>query len=124
MMLRLVAAIAAISVVFTIWLILVIGTAGGFVPLLRSGALGILTFVGWTVTLALGPVTAVQLWRFKETGRRAGLVLFGFGVVYYLSGLVWLRAQDAQPAQIVMAVAAYALPFVFLALPSARQACT
>ena len=123
MVLRIVAAIAAISVVFTIWLMLVIGTAGGFVPLLRSGALGVMTFVGWTVTLALGPVTAVQLWRFKETGRRAGLVLFGFGVVYYLSGLLWLSAQDGQPA-IFMAVAAYALPFVFLALPSARQACS
>ena len=123
MMLRIVAAIAAISVVFTIWLILVIGTAGGFVPLLRSGALGIMTFIGWTVTLALGPITAVQLGRYKETGRRAGLVLFGFGVVYYLSGLLWLSAQDAQ-SQIVVAVAAYALPFVFLALPSARQACS
>jgi hypothetical protein len=124
LLLRIVAATAAISVVFTIWLILVIGTAGGFSALVRGGALGVLTLIGWAVTLALGPVTAVQLWRLKESGRKAGLILFGFGVVYYIAGFLWLRAPEAQTSQIAMAVIAYALPLVFLALPGTRQACT
>lgn len=121
--LKSIAATAAVSLVFTIWLMLAIVTARGVRPLLAGGALGLLTLAGWAVTLLLGPVTAVQLWQLKDSGRRAGLVFFGFGVLYYMAGFLWLRQPGAHSAQIAAAVVAYALPAVILATPAARRAC-
>lgn len=123
-LLQIIAATAAISVVFTIWLILLLVSTRGIPALLGAGALGVMTFVGWAVTLILGPFTAVQLWRLKESGRIAGLILFACGALYYLAGLLWLRAPEAQSGQIVVAVIAYTVPVVILALPSARRACS
>ena len=76
------------------------GAGGGLGPLLRSGVLGGLTIVGWVVALVVGPVAAVQLWRFRESGRRAGIILFGFGLLYYVIGLFALRASSASVGQI------------------------
>lgn len=124
LLLRIIAATAAVSVVFTIWLIAMLVIPRGFRPLLNAGALGIMTLLGWAVTLVLGPFAAVQLWRHRESGRRAGLVLFGLGVVYYGVGFFALRAPEAQPGQIAAAAIAYALPVVILASPPARKACS
>lgn len=121
--LKSIAATAAVSVVFTIWLMLAIVSARGVRPLLAAGALGILTIAGWMVTLVVGPIATVQLWRQRESGRRAGLVFFSFGVVYYAAGFLWLRSPEAQSAQVVAAAIAYAVPAAILATPAARRAC-
>ena len=123
LVLKTIAAIAAVSLIFTIWLVLTILSAGGLSRLLNAGPLGQATLIGWAVTLVLAPITAVQLWKLRNAGRIAGLVLFTSGALYYLAGLFWLRTAEASPAQIVLAAAGYAVPAVILALPAARRAC-
>ena len=123
-LLRIVAAIAAVSVIFTIALIVMLVGPRGLRPLLETGPLGIFTLVGWVITLAAGPIAAVRLWQLRQSGRLAGLVLFGFGILYYVAGLIWLRAPEAQTTQILMAVAGYSVPFIILAVPAARRACS
>lgn len=121
--LRIVAGIAAISVIFTIWLILLLVSTRGVPTLVGAGPLGVMTFVGWAVTLVVGPFTAVRLWQLKQSGRIGGLILFACGALYYLLGLLWLQIPESQSTQLVVAVIGYALPAVILALPSARRAC-
>jgi len=96
---------------------------GGFRPLFATGMLGIATLLGWAVTLVLGPFVAVQLWRCRESGRRAGMILFGAGLAYYLIGYTALRTPEAQPDQVAVAAAMYALPLIVLASRQARRQC-
>jgi apolipoprotein N-acyltransferase len=123
LLLRVIAATAAASVVFTIWLMLAVLSAGGPRQLFAAGALGALTAIGWVVTVTLGPIAAVQLWRLKESGRLAAIAVFGFGVVYYTAGYFWLRSASASSRQILAAIVAYAIPVVILSLPAARRHC-
>jgi hypothetical protein len=87
---------------------------------LASGLLGGLTIVGWVIALVVGPVATVQLWRFRQSGRRAGIVLFGYGLAYYLVGLLALRSPEASTRQIFVAVTMFALPLVLVLLPRTR----
>jgi hypothetical protein len=119
-LIRVVALLAAASVLMTMWFVAGFTTRAGMGPLLRSGILGGLTLVGWIVTLVYGPIAAVQLWRFRESGRRAGIILFGFGLAYYLLGLVELRAPGASITQIVAAATTFSLPLFVLLSRSAR----
>jgi hypothetical protein len=120
LLIRTVAVLAAVSVLGTLWFVAAFASGGGLGLLLRSGLLGGLTVVGWGVALAVGPVAAVQLWRFQESGRRAGIILFGSGLVYYGLGLIALRASDASIAQIVAAAAMFAVPLLVLISRRAR----
>ena len=120
LLIRIVAVLAAVSVLGTVWFIAAFATAGGLGALFASGPLGALTIAGWAVALVTGPVTAVQLWRYRESGRRAGIILFGYGVGYYLVGLLALRSPEASVLQIVIAVAVFALPLMVLLSPQTR----
>lgn len=124
LLLRVVAAIAAVSVVFTVTLIAMFVASRGISSMLQTGPLGIMTLIGWALTLTLGPIAAVQLWRHRESGRLAGLVIFAFGVVYYLAGFFWLGTPAAQSGQIIGAAIGHAVPLVILSLPQARRACS
>lgn len=117
---RVLAVLAALSVVTTLWFVASFVRAGGLRALLMSGLLGVLTLVGWIITLVIGPVAAVQLWKLRESGRRAGLLLFGYGLMYYVLGLLALRAPEASVWQIVAATTMFAVPFVVLLLPRTR----
>ena len=121
--LRIVAVLAAFSAVFILWFIASFAAAGGIRSLVGSGLLGILTLFGWVVSLTAGPFAAVQLWRRREGGRRAGMILFGYGLAYYVIGLLILRQPGAQVGQIIAAATIYATPLVLLAMPAARMAC-
>jgi len=117
---RVLAVLAALSVVTTLWFVASFVRAGGLRALLMSGLLGVLTLVGWIITLVIGPVAAVHLWKLRESGRRAGLLLFGYGLMYYVLGLLALRAPEASVWQIVAATTMFAVPFVVLLLPRTR----
>ena len=119
--LRVIAVVTAISVCTTAWFIAWMARTGGLQALFHAGLLGVITFAGWGVTLVLGPITAVQLWRVRETGRRAGIFLYGYGVLYYLFGF-GLRSPDSSIDQIISAAGMPALTFVVLLLPRARAA--
>lgn len=121
LLIRIVSGLAAVSVVGTLWFVAAFASRGGLGALLLSGLLGGLTFVGWLITLVVGPVAAIQLWRFRESGRRAGIVLFGFGFVYYVVGLLVLRAPGASIVQIVAAAAVFAVPVLLLLSRRARR---
>ena len=120
LLIRLVAVLAAVSVLGTVWFVAVFAAAGGLRALASAGLLGGLTIVGWAIALVAGPVAAVQLWRFRQCGRRAGIILFGSGLAYYLVGLVALRSPEASIWQIFAAATMFALPLVVLLLPRTR----
>ena len=121
LLVRLVAVLAAASVVLTLFFIPGFASAGGLRALVTSGALGVLTIVGWVITLVMGPIAAVQLWRFRETGRRAGIIMFGYGLAYYLIGALGLRSSEASIGQIVIAATIFALPLIVLLSPRTRS---
>jgi hypothetical protein len=114
LLVRIVAVLAAVSVLGTLWFVAAFAATGGFGAILISGLLGSLTVVGWVIALVVGPVAAVQLWRFRETGRRAGIILFGYGLAYYVVGLFALRSPAASVWQVIVAAAMFALPLVVL----------
>jgi hypothetical protein len=122
-LIRIVAVLAGISFLATVWFVAAFVGAGGLRRLLTSGLLGGMTCIGWVIALVAGPVAAVQLWRFRPTGRRAGIVLFGYGFAYYLVGLLALRSPEAPIGQIVGATTVFALPLVILLLTRTRMLC-
>jgi hypothetical protein len=85
------------------------------------GLLGGLTIVGWVIALVVGPVATVQLWRLRQSGRRAGIILFGYGLAYYLVGLLALRSPEASTRQIFAAATMFAVPLVVLPVPRTRM---
>ena len=121
LLIRIVAVLAAVSVLGTVWFVAAFAAAGGLRALLTSGLLGGLTIVGWVIALIAGPVATVQLWKFRQSGRRAGIVLFGYGLGYYLVGLLALRSPEASSRQIFAAAGMFALPLVVLLLPRTRM---
>ena len=124
LLLKSIAAVAATSVVFTVALVALIIGRGGFRPLLHAGIFGVVTLLGWVVGLTFGPLTTVQLWQLRQRGRIAGLILFGYGFLYYVAGYLWLRSPEAQSGQIIAAAIAHLLPLLILASPQARRACS
>lgn len=98
----------AVSILGTVQQLAVFVAMGTIPALLAFGVLGWLTITGWAITCTAGPVAAIQLWRFRESGRRAGLVLYGFAVLYYVLGAVWLAALT------------FSLPFGLLLLPQTK----
>lgn len=120
LLIRIVAVLAAVSVLGTAWFVAAFAAAGGLPALLTSGLLGGLTIVGWVIALVVGPVAAVQLWRFRQSGRRAGIILFGYGLAYYVVGLLALRSPEASTWHIFVAAVMFALPLAVLLLPRTR----
>jgi hypothetical protein len=120
LLIRIAAVLAAVSVLGTVWIVAALAAGGDLRALLTSGLLGGLTIVGWVITLVVGPVAAVQLWRFRQSGRRAGIILFGYGLAYYVVGLLALRSPEASTWQIFAAAVVFGLPLALLLLPRIR----
>jgi hypothetical protein len=74
--LRAIAFLSALSTLATIAFIASATRSGIGTDWLIS-PLGLATLFGWAITLFAGPVAAVQLWRLKESGRRAALLVVG-----------------------------------------------
>jgi hypothetical protein len=60
-LIRIVAALAAVSVVNTLWFVAAFASAGGLRALLQLHALGALTIVGWLIAIMVGPVAVVEV---------------------------------------------------------------
>ena len=118
---RVIAGITAFSVAATLWIVAALAVAGEFQPLLQTGVLGVLTIVGWCMTLFAGPVLAVHLWRVTEVGRRIGVIFYGYAVFYYGAGLM-LRSSGASDGQVVAALVLCALPVLILLSPGTKAA--
>ena len=124
LLLKCLATVAATSVAFTVALVVLIIGRGGFRPLLNAGVFGVVTLLGWVVGLTFGPLATVGLWRLQQRGRIAGLILFGYGFLYYVAGYFWLRAPGAPSGQIIAAAIAHLVPLLILASPQARRVCS
>jgi hypothetical protein len=122
--LRIIALFAAASTAMTLLFVADLVETGDVSALIRSGLLGAVTIFGWLLAVIAGPLTAVQLWRFKEIGRRAGIALCGFGVVYYVAGfLMLLRRPGASAEQIGLSLVVFALPLGVLLSRRAKEIC-
>jgi hypothetical protein len=121
LLIRIVAVVSAVSVIGTVAFVADFAAAGGLRGLPASGLLGGMTILGWVITLVAGPAAAVSLWKLRRRGRRAGIILFGYGLAYYLVGLIALRSSEASTRQIVTAAMIFALPLVILVLPRTRD---
>jgi hypothetical protein len=53
-LLRFLAVIAFVSVILTLWLIAILGSAGGLRQLPGAGAIGWTTMIGWAIALTAG----------------------------------------------------------------------
>jgi hypothetical protein len=76
-LIRIVAVLAAVCVLGTVWFVGAFAAAGGLRALLTSGVLGGLTIIGWAITLIAGPIAAVQLWRFRNSRRCCANIQLG-----------------------------------------------
>ena len=122
-LLRLIAILAALSVGFTVVFIVAFAGRGGFRQLDVTSVLGAATYIDWAITLVAGPITAMQLWRLRHSGRRAGVLMFGAGLAYYVMGL-FVRSPGTPLGPIVLATTVYALPVAVLLSRRARATCT
>jgi hypothetical protein len=122
-LLRLIAALAVLSVIATAVFVFRFG-AVGLRALLATGMFGLITIIGWIITFTVGPVAAIQLYRLRPSGRIAAAVLFGTMLVYYIVGLFTFREPEA-PATPIVALCVFLSALVALVLsPAAKRVCT
>lgn len=121
--LRVIAVLTVVAVVMTVPVVLRFTTDGGIAAVLGTGVFGLLTVLGWLLTLLVGPVAAVQLWRLRPSGRRATALLAAYTTIYYASGLVFFRGPGTKVAVVVFMVAINAAASVFLLSGHARVQC-
>jgi hypothetical protein len=123
LLIRTVAVIAGVSAAGKLWALVNVARAGEMGTVIASGVFGWLTMAAWAVALATGPLALVYLWKFRESGRLAAIVFFGYGLAYYAAGLVVLGDADTGAAAVLVAVASFAAPLAVLLLPSTRRVC-
>jgi hypothetical protein len=121
LLIRIAAVLTGLNVLGTLWFVAAFAAAVGFGPLVAaSPLLGWMTIVGWVISVLVGPVAAVQLWRFRGSGRRAGIIVFGYGFAYYVVALLVPRPPEASVWQAQVAAITMAMPLVVLLAPQAR----
>jgi hypothetical protein len=120
-LLRILALIAAFTVVGTVMFILRVPGTRNAIAFATASAFGAVTVIGWVVSLVGGPFAAVQLWRLRESGRRAAIVVFGYGFAYYVVGLLVFRDPGVAIAPIVLGAVSFGVPLVILLSRRARQ---
>jgi hypothetical protein len=121
--LRLISIVLAIMTVLTLALALPFVTAGGLQALLHRGLFGYMTILGWGITMILGPLGSIQLWRFKPIGWLASALVFAFSTIYYAIGVVFFRNPAAPLTPIILQIGYHALFTAILATKSARSTC-
>jgi hypothetical protein len=121
--LKVIAILIGLQVANTVSLVWRMARMGGLGELTRTGTLGVITMLGWVLALAVGPFAVVQLWRLKESGRRASLLLASFALIYYAAGLVFLRGPGAETAQIAIPIIGNLLLSLLLASSPVRRVC-
>lgn len=120
-MLRVLAAIiggATALMAFVAWMLWGLG----HLSLVTAGFPRIIKSLEVVLTLVLGPVAAIQLWRLQESGRRISLVLSLFAITdLIVSWFVSARPGDA--SGVLVGVTANAIFSALLLSPQARRAC-
>jgi CHASE2 domain-containing sensor protein len=123
-LLRIVAVLLALGVFLALLQTIDILLRGGISALIRSGALGAATVLGWLLILVAGPFASIHLWRLRRSGLYATAMLSGFLFAYYFGGLLFLRAHNAPLMPILAYVVFNGVLVVLLASHIARRSCT
>lgn len=121
--LRIIAIGIWIAIIWTLGFVWSVWHFDHFVSLMATRVFGALTFIGWALTLAVGAFAATELWRLRESGRRASLIVTGYGVFYYIAGWLYLRQSGTETHPAWFAIATNAALVLVLLSPSARRAC-
>ncbi len=122
MALRMLALLIAASVAFTVMFILQFNAAR-LKALTATGALGIVTYAGWILTLLIGPFAAIQLLRLRNSGRLAGAILFAAMTAYYAAGAFVFRDPGTPLVPIAFTALLCAACMGILLLPQAKRVC-
>jgi hypothetical protein len=121
--LRVIAVLIGLEIVQTILLIWQMTRFGGLGELARAGAFGLITMLGWLLALVVGPFAVKQLWRLRESGRRASLLLALFALVYYAAGVLVFRGSGAETSKIAVPILGNTLLSVLLVSSPAKRIC-
>jgi hypothetical protein len=113
----------ALAVVLTVALAFQFVANGRIGALLSIGVFGVLTLTAWILTVLVGPFAAVQLWRLRQSGRRATALLAAYTTIYYVAGLVLFRGPGTKVAVVVFMAAINAAASAFLLSGRARLEC-
>jgi hypothetical protein len=76
-LLRLIAGLTLVSFIGTVGLVIRFCQRGGVLPLIHAGSFGVITVVGWPITLVVGPPAVVLLWKLRDVGRVASVLFWG-----------------------------------------------
>ena len=121
--LRVIAVLIGLQIAHTILLVWQMARFGGLSELARTGAFGLATMLGWLLALVVGPFAVTQLWRLRESGRKASLFLALFAFVYYAAGMLFFRGPGTEIAKIAVPMLGNMLLAVLLFSSPARRAC-
>jgi hypothetical protein len=124
-LLRVVSVILVISAGMTALLIVRMFRASSHLTrMLLSTPMGVITLVGWAITIVAAVPSAVLLWRYRRAGRIGASVIFGATFVYYFLGLTLFRRPDSAVHAMFVRLVASGLFLVILTRPSAVRACS
>ena len=96
----------------------------GHLALATTGFPGMIRMLEWALTLVLGPVAAMQLWRLQESGRRISLFLSVFAITDLVVSWLFFPRPGAIASGVLTGVAGNAIFSALLLSPQARRACS
>ena len=98
--------------------LIVLVSRRGFTHLALSSSLMVFDLV---VTIVGGPIAAIQLWRFKRSGRTVGLIVFGVRLFYSTVGLAMFPVPGARLPYVAVSATFDLLGGTILSLASCRR---
>lgn len=81
------------------------------------------TILGWVLSITFGPFASIQLWRLKNSGRIATIILLVNAALYYICGIVFYSTQGAHIVSVFMMILANIVTLIILSLPAAKKLC-
>jgi hypothetical protein len=121
--LRLIAAVTLLSVIATLVFVLAFWRRGGMLPLVSTGPFGLLTALGWLITLVVGPPAVVLLWKQNNAGRIASIIFWASICLYYVLGLAFFRTPATRYGSVFLCIMGSMIPLALLVSRQAKIAC-
>lgn len=122
--LRIIAVLIATSVLTTAYIFSYYVRLEGMGHLIGLGLPGIMTLIGWILTLSIGPFAVYHLWRLNKAGLILGLIFSGYSILYYVSGILISENISSPTPQIIINLTFNASTFLILLTPQAKKLCT
>jgi uncharacterized RDD family membrane protein YckC len=125
-LLRIVAGFSLFPVLFAVFMLVRVWQVGGFASMPRTDTFGHLSILSWLITISLGPLAVVQLWRLRPPGRVAGAVMWG-NIALHQLGLLCFRSPRHPSALFALEFLFFgfsAVLLVVLLIPAARRVCS